>query len=262
MFTVFDKTWQEYWAYRWNVEHRHKIPGIFESDRILADVVESACRLRPGMRILNPACGGGDLARTLARKGYAVTGRDNIESLIAYARKRARNEGLEIDFAIDDMRRTAYRHEFDAVLMLDGAFGAYGRKEDSVLLENLCRTLRPGGSIFVMYRSIDRLFGSSKVWFEHDDGWLMCEENYDELERVSYLDFVMVCDEGAMIRMRRSPESPADVVRYCYSYEEMRAMLESAGCDQFSSCFSRQLTPFSGEQPENPLPDIIVGRCG
>ena len=260
VFTVFDKTWQDYWANRWHVDHRHQIPGIFDYDRALADVIVSSCRLQSDMRVFIPACGAGDQARALARKGFSVTGRDTAESLIAYAQKRAVNEGLEIDFAVGDVHECDFRDQFDAVVLLDGAFGEFGPDEDALLLESLCRLLRPGGSLFVMFRTGDRLFGESKVWFEQDDGWLMCEEHFDEAERVSYLDFVLVCDEGAMIRMRRPAERPADIVRYCYTFGEMEKMLAGAGCEQCSPLYSRQLVPQSGTFQENPIADIIVGR--
>ncbi|MBN2227650.1 MAG: class I SAM-dependent methyltransferase [candidate division Zixibacteria bacterium] len=260
VFTVFDKTWNEYWANRWLVDHRHQIHGIFDYDRALADVIASSCRLHPGMRVYNPACGAGDQARALARKGFMVTARDSAEPLIAYAKKRSDNEGLKIDFAVGDIRENGFREQFNAVLLLDGAFGEFGPDEDTRLLENLCKMVRPGGSIFVMFRTEDRLFGESKVWFEQDDGWLMCEEHYDEAERVSYLDFVLVCDEGAMIRMRRPAEQPADIVRHCYAFDELKDILVGAGCEQCTPLYAKQLIPHSGPLAENPIADIIVAQ--
>ena len=54
--------------------------------------------LRPGMQVLDVACGTGNLAIPAARKGVAVTGVDIAPNLLDQARKRADAEGLSIEF--------------------------------------------------------------------------------------------------------------------------------------------------------------------
>jgi hypothetical protein len=43
---VIKKNYQEYWGYLWRIEHRHAIPGIFQWDKGLVDLVLSVCPSR------------------------------------------------------------------------------------------------------------------------------------------------------------------------------------------------------------------------
>src|SRR6185437_7229496 len=52
--------------------------------------------LKPKTRLLDIACGAGQLTIPAARRGIAVTGLDLAENLVAQARKRAAAEGLQI----------------------------------------------------------------------------------------------------------------------------------------------------------------------
>src|SRR5690349_8095199 len=54
--------------------------------------------LKPGARVLDAACGTGNLAVIAARKGCIVSGIDIAGNLIQQARARAAAEGLPIDF--------------------------------------------------------------------------------------------------------------------------------------------------------------------
>src|SRR5262245_45210242 len=54
--------------------------------------------LKPGMRILDVACGSGQLALIAARRGASVTGIDIATNAILAARGRATAEGLDARF--------------------------------------------------------------------------------------------------------------------------------------------------------------------
>src|SRR5215207_7122757 len=54
--------------------------------------------LQPGMRVLDVACGTGNLSLPAARLGAVVTGVDIAPNLIAQARENAKREGLKIQF--------------------------------------------------------------------------------------------------------------------------------------------------------------------
>src|SRR5687768_17802584 len=56
--------------------------------------------LAPGMRVLDVACGTGNLALPAARKGADVTGLDIAPNLIEQAKANADEEGLEARFDV------------------------------------------------------------------------------------------------------------------------------------------------------------------
>lgn len=102
-------------------------------------------RVRRGARILDVPCGYGRHAVELARRGFSVTGVDISSALLAQARKTAGQAGVRVEFRRGDMRRLAYRRQFDAVLNLFTSFGYFGDADDLRVLRNFHRALRPRG---------------------------------------------------------------------------------------------------------------------
>src|SRR5262249_53153457 len=66
--------------------------------------------LRPGEKLLDVACGTGNLAIPAARAGAVVTGIDIASNLIEEARQRAEIEGVECHFEEGDAEAMPYRN--------------------------------------------------------------------------------------------------------------------------------------------------------
>src|SRR5919112_5315283 len=64
--------------------------------------------LRPGVRLLDVACGSGNLSIPAARAGAVVTGVDIATNLLEQARARAESEGLTIQFDEGDAEHLPY----------------------------------------------------------------------------------------------------------------------------------------------------------
>ena len=101
--------------------------------------------LAPGERVLDVACGTGNLTIPAARTGAAVTGIDIAPNLIAQARGRAAAEGLSISVDVGDAEQLPYeRHNFDTVVTMFGAM--FAARPERVATELLSVT-RSGGRI-------------------------------------------------------------------------------------------------------------------
>lgn len=99
----------------------------------------------PGERVLDVACGAGQLAFPAARAGATVTGIDIASNLIEQARSRAQAEGLTIRFEEGDAEDLPYDDAaFDLVFSLIGAM--FAPRPERVAAE-LVRVCRPGGRI-------------------------------------------------------------------------------------------------------------------
>jgi SAM-dependent methyltransferase len=107
--------------------------------------------LPPGARILDIPCGYGRHAGELARRGFAVVGVDLSPAMIAEARRR-RPEGPRLRFIRRDMRRIAFRREFDAVINLYTSFGYFTPAQNRAVLRRMADALRPGGRILIDHR--------------------------------------------------------------------------------------------------------------
>lgn len=101
--------------------------------------------LGPGVRVLDVACGSGNLAIPAARAGATVTGVDIATNLLEQARARAASEGLTIRFDEGDAERLPYADaDFDVVVSM---FGAMFAPRPEVVAAELIRVCRPGGRI-------------------------------------------------------------------------------------------------------------------
>src|SRR4029077_12883351 len=73
----------------------------------------------PGTRLLDLACGAGQLTLPAARKGINVTGLDLAANLVEQARARAAEEGLTLQVDQGDAEELPYRdRSYDVVMSL------------------------------------------------------------------------------------------------------------------------------------------------
>ena len=81
--------------------------------------------LKPGMKVLDVACGTGNQSIPAARTGAQVTGLDIAPNLLEQARERAKSENLKIEFVEGDAEKLPYpAAQFDVVLSMFGAMFA------------------------------------------------------------------------------------------------------------------------------------------
>jgi SAM-dependent methyltransferase len=101
--------------------------------------------IKPGMKVLDVACGTGNTTLPAARTGATVTGVDLAPNLVEQARENATAEGVNVKFEEGDAE--ALPHEdasFDAVVTM---FGAMFAPRPELVAAELKRVCRPGGFI-------------------------------------------------------------------------------------------------------------------
>ena len=101
--------------------------------------------LKPGMKVLDVACGTGNLAIPAARAGADVTGVDIAPNLVEQARENAKREGLKAQFDEGDAEALPYADgSFDVVMTM---FGAMFAPRPELVVAELKRVCRSGGLI-------------------------------------------------------------------------------------------------------------------
>lgn len=99
----------------------------------------------PEMRVLDVACGSGNVAIPAARAGATVTGLDIAPNLLEQARQRAREEGLDIAFEEGDAEDLPFADGvFDLVLSM---FGAMFAPRPERAAAEILRVCRPRGKV-------------------------------------------------------------------------------------------------------------------
>ncbi|GIV58208.1 MAG: methyltransferase [Rhodothermaceae bacterium] len=138
-------SWYKEWFDRDEYELVYQQRDEEEAEQVV-DLLERVARPAPGARILDVGCGRGRHARSLARRGYRVTGIDLSERALARARELAAEEGLAITFLRGDMRDPVCEGCFDGVVNLFTAFGYFDDDADHLrTLRAMATDLRPGG---------------------------------------------------------------------------------------------------------------------
>lgn len=200
------KGWQEYWAEFFRIKHLHSIKGIGEwNKKLIAHIIE-VLELRKGSRILDLACGGGDQAIELARKGMKVVGVDIAQILVEHGNKSAQNENLPVKIIQGDMRDIQFKNEFDACVILSGSFGFFDDTGNQKVLKVIEKALKLNGKFYIHGPNpIRRMRENWKGWDEVEGGYVLMKSNYD-LKTGKIVDgFFYITNAGELIKFKLKP---------------------------------------------------------
>jgi len=140
--------------------------------------------LRPGMRVLDLACGHGRIANRLAARGCRVTGLDATPLFLQRARRDATERGLAVDYVDGDMRQLPWTQYFDRVVNWFTAFGYFDDPGNRQVLGEIAQVLKPGGRVVLdlMHRDwLVRAFQPERVAAERDDDLMIDRSRLDPL---------------------------------------------------------------------------------
>lgn len=133
--------------------------------------VLQGCRVPPKGRILEVACGTGQVARRLARAGWQMTGLDNRPDMLRFLEDQAHAEGLRVQTICADMAR------FDTDVVYDAAFSPMSSfrilPDDRSVVSHLrcmASALREGGVYIVDLGFVEQCGSADRGG---DDRWSM-----------------------------------------------------------------------------------------
>jgi SAM-dependent methyltransferase len=119
--------------------------------------------LPPGARVLDCACGVGADAIALARRGYDVTATDGSASMVAEARRRSGQFGVDIDITQSSWQDLPERVHgaFELILCLGNSLVHTETKSNMISsLESIKKVLSPGGALVIDSRNWEHLYQS------------------------------------------------------------------------------------------------------
>ena len=113
------------------------------------DFVVRRLGLAAGSRIVDVPCGSGRHALGLAARGHRVLGIDVSHEAVGHARRSAAGRGLDVQFAVGDMRQIPDGEPFDAAVCMGNSFGYLDLDGTREFASALAAAIRPGGGLVV-----------------------------------------------------------------------------------------------------------------
>ena len=205
-----------------------------ERDDQALDQALGAARLAgcpDGGDVIDVPCGFGRHSLELARAGYRVTGVDRSQVLLDEAARRAAGErGPELVRA-DYRELPVPDASFDAALNLFSSLGYLGDEEDTRVLAEIRRALRPEGRLVIETMHRDWLVSNftEHRWQRVAEGRLLLEQGaFDPVSGVAQTTQTLIDGNGER-------ESRTWLLRV-YSATELVAMVRRAGFES-ARCF-------------------------
>jgi SAM-dependent methyltransferase len=195
-----------------------------------------------GGHALDLGCGPGRHAIPLARRGFRVTAVDLSPFHLARARDHAAAARVDVEFVQSDMRAFARADTFDLALSIFTSFGYFEDPvDDRRVLDNVRRSLRPGGALVMDVASKERLARVLHPTLSQRtaDGALLVQRH----EIVD--DWTRVRNEWTVVRDGR-----ARTFEFClrvYSGQELEALLGAVGFASVRLCGALDGRPYDLE---------------
>jgi cyclopropane fatty-acyl-phospholipid synthase-like methyltransferase len=257
---IIEKSWNEFWAYYWRVTQRKTIPDIEDYDRKVVSLVETRCRLKPPMRILDLGCGGGEQSIGLAKLGYEVVGIDIAEPLTEHANTLASSTRTKATFIASDMRLIDYKNEFHACLLLSGTFGFFTEAENQDLVRRIHQALLPGGSVLIMYISAHRSDMNRRTWKEIEGGYQLTESWFEPESSTYHTTARLIMDSGEVIIPAQEEGYHANECIRCYTPPEISNILTEAGFTNVVHLGSKHLDHPNAALEPREIREIVVAQ--
>jgi len=183
-------------------------------------------------RVLDLACGPGLYAQRLAALGHTVTGIDFSPASVAYAKTRAAERQLSIQYVHEDLREAEFPDGQNLVMLISGELNVFCTSDARHILTRAARCLGNSGRLILEVHAagvIERCGKEPPTWYSSNSGlWsesphLCLQENFWDPDRKTATTRYFVTD-AATGETTLSSASYQD-----YSAAEYEALLIESG---------------------------------
>lgn len=187
--------------------------GSRRQDLIDRHIRVISSHLPPKARVLDLACGPGFYTQALAHLGHSCLGVDFSPACIDYARQKASEEGLAIDYELADIRDFDSQELFDCVSFVFGEFNVFSPDQAKNLAEKAARLTKNGGLFIVEVQSFKSIKEGGQLpahWWSSGPGegvlsirpHVCLQENFwDEKRSASTTRYFIIDAETQSIKM-------------------------------------------------------------
>jgi SAM-dependent methyltransferase len=183
-----------------------------------------------GLNILDLGCGPGLYTEKLATRGHLVTGMDFSSNSIHYAKEAASRKKLDISYIQQNYLELEEENKYDLILLIFTDFGVLSPDKRKILLSNIYRALKPGGTFLfdVLNENYEVKESGSKNWelsekgFWRDKPYMAVTESfYYEKQKVTLNQHIII-DEDDRLEIYR-------FWVHTFSHTNLSTIISSAG---------------------------------
>jgi len=186
----------------------------------------------PGERlnILDLGCGPGLYSEKFAERGHIVTGMDFSSNSIRHAMESARRNNLDISYKQQNYLELDEENRYDLILLIFTDFGVLTPDQRKILLNNIYRALKPGGTFIcdVLNENFDMKESGSRDWELAGKGFwrkhpylALTESFYYQKQNVTLNQHIIIDEDGR-----------TEVYRFwihTFSHNDLKEIMSSAG---------------------------------
>ncbi|BDF58233.1 methyltransferase [Christensenellaceae bacterium] len=207
--------------------------GYDEWAEYIADLL---CRagVGPGERVLEYACGTGNITLRLARAGYRMTATDISEEMLFLAQEKTRRSAARVEYACADMCEFALNKPVKAAIAAcDGVNYILEQERLEAFFAQVYHNIQPDGVFLFDISSAHKLkhvLGNEFYFDDGDEETYFWQNTYDDQTGLLKMDITLfVAEEGTY---RRFDERH---MQRAWKNREITDMLESAGFGEVRS---------------------------
>ncbi len=191
-------------------------------------------RLNKGDKILDLGCGPGLYCERFARQGFQVTGIDFSTRSLDYAKQKAVENKLEIEYIHQNYLTIDFTAEYKLIILIYCDLGALANEETHNLLGKVYNALKPGGVfIFDVFTPVKYADSKEyeKLWQYEESGfwrpypYICLYSHYVYPENDTHLDQMIILDEYEDITVYRTWD-------HFYTKETITKLLKSVGFNE------------------------------
>ena len=159
---------------------------------------------RKPKKILELACGTGNITIPLSNKGYRLTGVDISEDMLMVAKNKAIDSNQNVLFIQQDMVELEFDEKFDCVLaMCDGINYITEEIDLDKVFHNVYEVLEKDG-LFIFdissYYKLKHILGDNTFGENLEDLCYLWENYFNEDERIIEMNLTFFIQEGSLYR--------------------------------------------------------------
>ncbi len=191
--------------------------------------------------ILDSACGTGNYAFALKRKGFNVTGTDISAEMITIAREKAKMQNLDVLFRCEDMRKMRDEAVYDGIFCIGNSLVHLPTKKEILdYLRKVQRALKDGGRAIFQIVNYDKVYARKLLTLpKMECPGLVFERHYDlKREKVLF---------HQILKTPRGIQKNTEEL-YPLKRDKMEHLLQKAGFHNLMFYDGFSSDPFSAEE--------------